>query len=87
LVGVRGAAGGVQLANPPAQIRLGEVVRYLARNHVLAECFHQDGGNCSLRPSCRLRGALSKARESFVVSLNEYNVADISVLIGTNAMS
>ncbi|HUW80086.1 MAG TPA: Rrf2 family transcriptional regulator [Acidocella sp.] len=39
LVSVRGAAGGVQLPNPPAQIRLGEVVRFLARDHVLVECF------------------------------------------------
>ncbi|MDE2239771.1 MAG: Rrf2 family transcriptional regulator [Rhodospirillales bacterium] len=87
LVSVRGAAGGVKLAYPPAQIQLGEVAHYLARDQALVECFHRDGGNCSLRPSCRLRGALSKARESFFISLNEYSVADISAVIGANITS
>ncbi len=81
LVSVRGVAGGVQLANPPEQIRLGEVVRYLARDHALVECFHKNGGNCSLRQICQLRRALGEAQEAFIVSLNDHSIADISVLM------
>jgi Rrf2 family transcriptional regulator, nitric oxide-sensitive transcriptional repressor len=81
LISVRGAAGGVKLAYPPVQIQLGEVANYLSRDQALVECFHRDGGSCSLRQSCRLRNALSKARESFFISLNDYSVADISALM------
>lgn len=77
LASVRGAAGGVQLAHPPEQIRLGEIIGYLGRDQVLVDCFRADGGSCGLRPSCRLRGALGKAREAFVASLDQNTLADM----------
>ncbi|HTI00700.1 MAG TPA: Rrf2 family transcriptional regulator [Acidisoma sp.] len=77
LASVRGAAGGVILAHPPEQIRLGEVVRYLARDQALVECFRADGGSCRLLPSCRLRGALIRAKEAFAFSLDQNTLADM----------
>jgi Rrf2 family nitric oxide-sensitive transcriptional repressor len=73
---VRGAGGGVALAAQPAEIRLGTLVRQLEGDQALVECFRADGGACSLTPSCRLRGMLRGARDSFYASLDQYTLAD-----------
>src|SRR4051794_7715754 len=66
---LRGARGGVLLARPAAEIRLGEVVRRLERGQALVECFRPDGGACCLAPECRLRAMLAEAREAFLDDL------------------
>ncbi len=78
LVSVRGAAGGVRLARPAADIRVGEIVRHLGRHDALVECFRADGGDCNLRPACRLRGALAGAAEAFISALDHHTLADIA---------
>lgn len=72
----RGAGGGVLLAQPAEEIRIGEVVRRLERGQALVECFHQDGGHCPLMPGCRLRGVLAEAAEAFLEVLNRRSLAD-----------
>ncbi|WP_373090100.1 Rrf2 family transcriptional regulator [Sneathiella sp.] len=71
-----GAGGGISLANPPHKVTLGEVIRYLEQRHALVECFRQDGGNCLLTPSCRLKARLFEAREAFFHSLDATSIAD-----------
>lgn len=73
---LRGARGGVMLARPPAEIRLGAVVRHLEQGQALVECFRPDGGACCLSPDCRLRGVLWQAREAFLAVLDRTAVAD-----------
>lgn len=77
LASVRGAAGGVRLARAPAEIRVGEIVRYLGRHDAMVECFRADGGHCSLTPACRLRGALAGASAAFIATLDRNTLADI----------
>ena len=72
----RGAGGGIRLARPAQDIRLGEVVRFLEQRYALAECFRADGGNCPLTPSCRLRSRLASAQEAFLADLDRSTVAD-----------
>lgn len=72
----RGAGGGIRLARPAEEIRLGEVVRFLEQRYALAECFRADGGNCPLTPSCRLRSRLASAQEAFLADLDRSTVAD-----------
>jgi len=79
LVSSRGPAGGVRLAKPPTQIRIGDVVRYLERDQAMVECFRADGGHCNLRPTCRLRRALGRAKDAFVETLNETSLAEMSL--------
>src|SRR5690349_23086375 len=50
---LRGARGGVLLARPAAEVRLGTVVRWLERDQALVECFRRDGGTCCMIPTCR----------------------------------
>lgn len=79
---LRGARGGVALARPAGEIRLGTVVRRLERDQVLVECFHADPARacaCTLLPHCRLRGALVEAREAFHASLDRLSLADCAV--------
>jgi len=73
---IRGAQGGVMLARPASEIRVGEVVRDHEREQSLVECFRADGGACTLLPRCRLRGMLAAAQESFHRHLNRYTLAD-----------
>lgn len=79
LLSQRGATGGVRLARPPDQIRLGEVVRYLERKQAIAECFRPRDCRCNLLPSCRLRGAFGQAKEAFITSLNDSTLAEMTL--------
>lgn len=73
---LRGAQGGVLLAQPADRIAVGAVVRALERGQALVECFRPDGGQCCLLPECRLRGALWRAREAFLAVLDRTPLAD-----------
>ena len=71
---VRG--GGVSLAKPLADVRLGALVRALETDQAIVECFREDGGCCVLDSGCRLRAMLRKARECFYESLDQHTLAD-----------
>lgn len=73
---VRGAGGGVALAKPPAEIRLGQLVQVLEEGQPLVECFRADGGACVLLPRCLLKGMLASAQESFLRELDRSSLAD-----------
>ncbi len=73
---LRGARGGVLLARPAAEIRLGTVARRFEEGQALVECFRADGVACCLSPDCRLRGALWRAREAFLAELDRMTLAD-----------
>ncbi|MBR0652772.1 Rrf2 family transcriptional regulator [Roseomonas terrae] len=72
----RGAGGGVELAVPPAALRLGTVVRRFEAGQALVECFRPDGGACCLSPDCLLRGVLWRAREAFLAQMDATTLAD-----------
>lgn len=73
---VRGAGGGVLLAKPLAEVRLGGLVRTLESDQPIVECFREDGGCCVLDSGCRLRAMLRTARECFYESLDKHTLAD-----------
>lgn len=73
---IRGARGGVMLARPAHEIKVGDVVREHEHDQALVECFRFDGGCCTLVPSCRLRGMLAAAKDNFYQHLNQYTLAD-----------
>lgn len=83
LLSSRGPTGGIRLAKPPEEIRIGDLIRYLERNQAMVECFRADGGQCNLQPACRLRHTLNRAKEAFVEALNEKSLADMSLLSAT----
>jgi len=74
---VRGARGGVVLAVPPAELRLGVLVRWLEAGQAPVECFRSDGGCCTLTAGCRLRGMIGAAWQDFLASLDRHTLADL----------
>ena len=75
----RGAGGGAMLARPPAQIRLGDVVRLLETGQPLVECFAASGGSCSLTGCCRLKARLRGAEAAFLADLDRSSLADVAL--------
>ena len=73
---VRGAGGGVTLALPPVDIRLGSLVRQLEAGQALVECNRPDGCSCTLLPDCRLRSMLADAQTQFYQRLDMHTLAD-----------
>ncbi|MEO1678932.1 MAG: Rrf2 family transcriptional regulator [Pseudomonadota bacterium] len=77
LTTVRGRTGGLRLARPPGEIRVGAVVRELEGNLGGTECFASADGSCPLTLCCRLRGILSKALEAFLRELDQVTLAEL----------
>lgn len=78
VVTVRGKGGGLTLARPAAQIRVGEVVRDTEGQVLPAECFAAEPSGCAIVGQCRLRGALAEAVAAFYAVLDRYTLADIT---------
>ena len=75
---VRGKGGGILLARPPGEIRIGQVVRDTQGTPMPAECFAADGGSCVLGSACRLKGVLGEAVGAFYAVLDRYTLADLA---------
>ncbi len=73
---LRGAAGGIQLAVPPEQIRLGDVIQQLEGTLDLLECVYSQGV-CVIQPQCQLRRVLQQAAQVQLDYLNRYTLADV----------
>jgi len=82
---IRGARGGVMLARPAREIRVGQVIRDHEQDQALVECFRSDGGACTLIPICRLRGMLDSAKNIFYRHLDQYTLADCLAAFATPA--
>ncbi|MBW8846921.1 MAG: Rrf2 family transcriptional regulator [Burkholderiales bacterium] len=75
---VRGKGGGLTLARPAAQIRVGDVVRDTEGQALPAECFSAEASHCAIVSHCRLRGVLGEAVQAFHAVLDRYTLADIT---------
>jgi len=72
----RGPHGGLTLAMPAGEIRLGDVVRKTEEDLGLVECFRPEN-TCRLTPSCALAPALSRAMQAFLAELDKQTIADL----------
>ncbi len=77
LTTVRGKGGGIRLAYPPAEIRVGAVVRSIEPSLALVECFLDDSSSCLLAGNCRLTNILDGALKAFLAHLDQYTLADL----------
>lgn len=78
LATARGKGGGLGLAQNPAAISVGAVVRQTEGAAMPAECFGMEGGHCAIARICRLRGALAEAVDAFHAVLDRYTLADLT---------
>jgi len=74
---VRGKGGGLRLARPPGEIRIGEVVRQSEQGATLVECFDPATSRCRIQRCCRLQGLFAQAAEAFFQVLDGYTLADL----------
>jgi Rrf2 family nitric oxide-sensitive transcriptional repressor len=72
---MRGRNGGLILAMPAENIRLGDVLRGLEGDTALVNC---DDPPCALGGNCLLTGALSSGLSAFYDRMNGYSLADVS---------
>ncbi|HEU5482492.1 MAG TPA: Rrf2 family transcriptional regulator [Sphingomicrobium sp.] len=69
---VRGRSGGVRLARPADEIRIGDVVRHTEGGFDLVDC-----ASCVIARACSLTGALHRALAAFMAVLDDYTLADL----------
>jgi Rrf2 family nitric oxide-sensitive transcriptional repressor len=72
----RGPSGGLTLARPANEIRLGDVIRKTEDDLGLVECFRPEN-TCRLTPSCVLAPALGRAMQAFLAELDKQTIADL----------
>jgi Rrf2 family nitric oxide-sensitive transcriptional repressor len=74
----RGRTGGSRLSHAGRIATVGQILRQLDTRTDAAECV-APGGNCPLLNECKLRSALSRAREAFYRELDGVVIADLPV--------
>jgi Rrf2 family nitric oxide-sensitive transcriptional repressor len=74
---LRGKAGGMRLALPPDQIKIGAVVAATEPHMNIQECFDPATSGCPLTGNCRLEDVLYQARDAFMGVLNGKTLADL----------
>lgn len=67
----RGQNGGITLAQPADQIRIGEVIAHLENHLDGIDC---NSPACHLSGNCRLQGALKEGVSAFISSMNQYTL-------------
>lgn len=77
LTSQRGKGGGISLAKPAEEIRIGDIVRETDSHHPLVECFVAETNTCRLMGRCRLQGVLGEAERAFQAVLDSYTLADL----------
>lgn len=76
----RGRNGGLALARPPEDVRVGDVIKASEPDFALVGCMA--GEFCAIAPGCRLTSVLDGALAAFLASANLYSLADIVPMAG-----
>jgi Rrf2 family nitric oxide-sensitive transcriptional repressor len=74
---IRGKAGGVRLAKPPEEIRIGNVVRQMEPDLGVVPCLRVGEAPCVIAPVCRLKRVLADATQRFLDELDQHTLADL----------
>ena len=76
IASVRGKGGGIRLARPAEDIRLGAVIRQAEGTAPIVECLGEKS-QCNLIPACKLKKILVDAFSALYGELDLYTLADI----------
>lgn len=74
----RGRNGGMELAQEPQDIVVGDVVRRFERLDGFVSCLGLGAPDCVVNGVCGLKPALSGALEAFLAHLDTYRLADLT---------
>ncbi|MDP9766598.1 RrF2 family transcriptional regulator [Deinococcus enclensis] len=75
ITATRGRGGGLRLAVPPHELRIGTVVRSTEPPGEIIDCHAQA---CPLAPDCLMKHALDDAQRAFSARLDSYTLADVA---------
>lgn len=78
LAALRGRSGGLVLARPAEDIRLGEAVRATESGFAIVECFSRNN-RCVLTGRCRLARVLDQALTAFLAELDQHTLASVAL--------
>lgn len=78
LTAVRGRSGGLKLAKPANDIRLGDVVRKTEPDFAVVECF-STGSQCVISGCCRLPDVMNEAVSAFLGALDRHTLASVAL--------
>jgi len=73
---IRGIGGGIELAQRPEEIRIGEIVNLFEGERHLLECIGTEGV-CVIQPFCKLKGVLAEAERLQRDYLNSVTLQDV----------
>ena len=73
----RGRHDGMELARPPEEIVVGDVVRRFENLESFASCFGSEPAGCVVDGVCGLKPALTGALEAFILHLDGYQLSDL----------
>jgi Rrf2 family nitric oxide-sensitive transcriptional repressor len=73
----RGAGGGLRLARPASEIRIGQLVRRMEPATPLLECFDLKTNQCRIVPACTLKRVLARALAAFHAELDQHTLGDL----------
>jgi Rrf2 family transcriptional regulator, nitric oxide-sensitive transcriptional repressor len=86
LQALRGRSGGLRLAKPASEIRIGDVIRATEPDFALVECLGDDN-HCVITSACKLPRLLNEGLEAFVTVLNKFTLEDIAIGQQLNALA
>jgi Rrf2 family nitric oxide-sensitive transcriptional repressor len=72
VITLRGQHGGLRLARPAAEIRIGDVIRRTEPHMALLPC-----ADCVIHPACALPNVMDQAVAAFMAVLDRHTVADL----------
>jgi Rrf2 family protein len=76
----RGRRGGLRLARPASEIRIGDVLRLTEETHIQADCFGQADkadGACLILRAAPINRIFGSALQAFIEVLDQHTVQDL----------
>lgn len=73
---IRGKGGGLTLAQPPAAIHIGTLLKATEAGSAIVECMGV-GGACCITPACALPNMFDLALDRFYAELDRHTLADL----------
>ena len=74
---IRGAGGGLEMARPAKEIRVGEVIMEFEGSLQLLECVSAVDIICRIQPVCKLKHVLAKAEQVQRKYLDSVRLSDV----------
>lgn len=74
---LRGRKGGLRLARPAAEIRIGDIVRLTEETHIQADCFGQLQDVCPILPAAPINRIFGNAVSAFIEVLDQHTLEEL----------